>query len=79
MGAVSIKGMEKFWADFEEAKFRASHTSVWSSCDDVLQLAADHDDIGLVAEILKLQGVLIMKELWKMFPQNDHSVDPVSH
>lgn len=76
---VSIDVMDDFWADFEEAKFRASHTHVWSSCDDVLQLAADHDNMGLVAEILKLQGVLIMKELWKMFPRDDHFVGPVSH
>ncbi len=62
--------MDDFWTDFEEAKFRASHQAVWTSCDDVLQLAADHDDMGLVVEMVKLQGILIMQELWRMFPRD---------
>jgi len=70
--------MEKFWLDFEEAKYRASHTEGWSQCSDVLQLAASNQNIDLVAEMLKFQGVLIMQELWKLFPREHQSSDRLS-
>lgn len=70
--------MDDFLLDFEEAKYRASHTEGWSQCCDVLQLAANNQNIDLVAEVLKFQGVLIMQELWKMFPRAYQSSDRIS-
>lgn len=67
--------MDDFWPDFEEAKFRASCSQDWAHCCDVLQVAANHQNIELVAEILKFQGVLIMQELWKLFPQGKQPSD----
>jgi len=70
--------MDEFWLDFEEAKYRASHTEGWAQCCDVLQLAASRQNIDLVAEVLKFQGVLIMQELWRLFPREYQSSDRLS-
>jgi len=67
--------MEEFWADFEEAKHRASRSQEWARCFEVLQIAAERQNMELMAEILKFQGVMIMQELWRLWPKNGQPAD----
>ena len=57
--------MDDFWDAFEEAQFRAARSPGWPACCSVLAVANEHQNMMLAGEILKLQGILIMQELWK--------------